>query len=59
MDIAALSMEKAQFQLQQQTAQALAENGMGTAEMQMQDLVDMFHAAAPPSVLGQMIDMKA
>ena len=59
MDIAALSMEKAQFQLQQQAALAIAENTMEVAEAQMQDLVDMFHASAPPDVLGQMIDTKA
>lgn len=65
MDIAAISMAHAQFELQQQASIAIAKKSMDVAEAQMQGLIEMLQVAAPepesisPPDLGQLIDVKA
>lgn len=65
MDIAAVSMAYAQFELQQQASVSIAKKSMDVAEAQMQGLIEMLQVAAPdpeavpPTDLGQLIDVKA
>ena len=65
MDIAAISMSHAQFELQQSVAMSNMSKAMDVAEMQMQDMVEMLQGAisvpesTSPVGLGELIDVKA
>ncbi len=65
MDIAAISMAYAQFELKQQASVSIAKKSMDVAEAQMQGLIEMLQIATPepedvsPADLGQLIDVKA
>lgn len=65
MDIAAISMAHAQFELQQSVAVSNMSKAMDVAEMQMQGMIEMLQTAVPapesssPVGLGEIIDVKA
>ncbi len=65
MDIAAISMSHAQFELQQSVAVSNMSKAMDVAEMQMQGMIEMLQSAVPvpesasPIGLGEIIDVKA
>lgn len=65
MDIAAISMSHAQFELQQSAAMAVTKKAMDVAELQMQGMVEMLQGAVPdpqsvsPAGIGEKIDVKA
>lgn len=65
MDIAAISMSHAQFELQQSVAVSSMSKAMDVAEMQMQGMIEMLQSAVPvpesvsPVGLGEIIDVKA
>jgi len=65
MDIAAISMSHAQFELQQSVAVSNMSKAMDVAEMQMQGMIEMLQSAVPvpesvsPVGLGEIIDVKA
>lgn len=65
MDIAAISMAHAQFELQQSVAVSNMSKAMDVAEMQMQGMIEMLQTAVPvpesvsPIGLGDIIDVKA